>query len=97
LQSDEAAHAMTSEDKMSNRSTRVVKAILGTITFYTFVGWVYIAVLAVAAPQTLRLQLTHFSPWPHEDTFGELCFATSFVTALTWQILRARHTDLPPG
>jgi hypothetical protein len=69
----------------------VVQAILCTVAFYTFAGWAYIALNAVVHPVTLHLPLTHFAPWPHEDTFGTLCFLASFSSALGWQILRSRN------
>jgi hypothetical protein len=70
----------------------VVEAILRTVAFYTFAGWVYIALNAAFHPVTLHMPLTHFASWPHEDTFGTLCFIASFGSALGWQILRSRGT-----
>jgi hypothetical protein len=34
--------------------------------------------------------LTHLTSWPHEDTFGVLCFAISFASTLTIKVLRCR-------
>jgi hypothetical protein len=73
-----------------HRPIRTLEAILRTVAFYSFAGWAYIALNAVFHPVTLHLPLTHFAPWPHEDTFGALCFLASFSSALWWQILRSR-------
>ncbi|MCW3036521.1 MAG: hypothetical protein JWM17_1833 [Actinobacteria bacterium] len=70
----------------------VMQAILRTVAFYTFAGWSYIVLNAIVHPVTLHLPLTHFAPWPHEDTFGALCFLASFSSALVWQILKSRNT-----
>jgi hypothetical protein len=52
-------------------------------------GWVYIALVALVHPYTLRLQLTHFAKLPHEDTFGEICFAVSIVSFFIYNMIRS--------
>ena len=69
----------------------VVEAVLSVVKVYSFAGWAYIALNAVFHPQTLSLRLTHFAPWPREDTFGIACFIVSFTSALALAILRARR------
>jgi hypothetical protein len=66
-------------------------ALVGTRTLalYCFVGWVYIAILALVQPYTLGMGLTHFSHYPREDTFGEACFAISFVSFFAYNMLRS--------
>jgi hypothetical protein len=59
---------------------RTALAITRTLAIYGFAGWVYIALVALVHPYTLSLQLTHFAKYLHEDTFGESCFAVSFVS-----------------
>ena len=71
-------------------TTGAAQVVLRTVAFYAFAGWVYVALNAVVHPDTLHLPLTHFASWPHEDTFGAACFATSFVSALLAQLLRRR-------
>lgn len=70
---------------------RMAESTLGVVAVYTFVAWVYVAMCALVHPQTLPLRLTHLLAWPREDTFGVICFALSFVSALGWQLLRARR------
>jgi hypothetical protein len=63
-------------------------AISKTLAIYGFAGWVYIALVALVHPRTLGLQLTHFTRFPHEDTFGEACFAISLVSFFVYNLLR---------
>lgn len=79
---------------MTRTNQRMAESALRVIAVYTFVAWVYVALCALVTPETLQLRLTHLFAWPHEDTFGVMCFALSFVSALGWQLLRARR--FPP-
>ena len=72
-------------------SRAVVEAVLSVVKVYSFAGWAYIALNAVFHPRTLSLRLTHFAPWPREDTFGVACFIVSFTSALALAVLRARR------
>lgn len=60
-----------------------------TLALYCFAGWVYIAILALVQPYTLGMGLTHFAPYPREDTFGEACFAISLVSFFAYNMLRS--------
>jgi len=46
------------------------------------------AAVALVHPQTLSLQLTHFAPWPREDTFGEISFVVSFLAFFIWNLVK---------
>jgi hypothetical protein len=63
------------------------------LAIYSFAGWVYVALVALIHPQTLGLPLTHFSTFPHEDTFGEACFAISLVSFFIYSLLRPRKSE----
>jgi hypothetical protein len=76
---------------MTQTNRRMAESALGVIAVYTSAAWAYVALCALVHPATLELQLTHMFAWPHEDTFGVMCFALSFVSALGWQLLRARR------
>jgi hypothetical protein len=56
--------------------------VLRVVAIYSFAGWAYIAANAVVHPESLAWPLTHFADWPHEDTFGAACFATSLLSSL---------------
>jgi hypothetical protein len=66
----------------------IAMAASKTLAIYGFVGWVYIALVALIHPDTLGLKLTHFANFPHEDTFGEACFAISLVSFFVYSLLR---------
>ena len=55
---------------------------------FGFAGWVYIVINSEVHLQTLHLQLTHFASWPHEDTFGEICFLVSLVSFFVYNLIK---------
>jgi len=67
---------------------KIARSIFLTLAIYGFAGWVYIVLNSEFHVYTLKLQLTHFAKWPHEDTFGEMCFAISLVSFFFYQLLR---------
>ncbi len=69
---------------------RTLEAVLITVALYSFAGWLYIALNAIVHPESLHWPLTHLMSWPHEDTFGVLCFAISFASTLTIKVRRCR-------
>jgi len=68
---------------------RIALVATRTLALYCFVAWVYIAILALVEPYSLGMGLTHFSRFPREDTFGEVCFAISFVSFFAYNMLRS--------
>jgi hypothetical protein len=83
----------------SQRRT-VLLVALRTLAIFGFAAWVYIALVALVHPETLVVQLTHFSKWPHEDTFGEISFVVSVVSFFLHSLLcdsapRHRPKDEP--
>jgi len=67
---------------------KFIKAASFTLFVFGLVGWGYIAVNAWVHPETLSWQLTHFAPWPREDTFGIVSFAVSFVSFFVWNLVK---------
>lgn len=67
---------------------KVCRAVSLTGIVYGFAGWVYIVINSEVHPYTLRWQLTHFTSWPHEDTFGEMCFLISLISFFAYNLLR---------
>jgi len=74
---------------------RIALVTSRTLALYGFSAWVYIALVALVHPWTLRLQLTHFVSFPHEDTFGELSFAVSLVSFFVYQMIKLRPESSP--
>lgn len=64
------------------------RALTLTGTVYGFAGWIYIVINSEVHPWTLGWQLTHFWKYPHEDTFGEICFAVSIVCFFVYNLIR---------
>jgi len=50
---------------------KVIQAASFTLFIFGLLGWLYIVAVALVHPETLTIQLTHFAPWPREDTFGK--------------------------
>lgn len=71
---------------MSKR--KVIQSLALTGIVYGFAGWVYIVINAEVHPWTLGMQLTHFWKYPHEDTFGEICFAVSVVSFFVYNLIK---------
>jgi hypothetical protein len=68
---------------------RIALVTFQTLTVYGLLGWLYIVVVALVEPNTLGMRLTHFAPYPHEDTFGEICFAISLLSFFAYSLLRS--------
>ncbi|MHB1334865.1 MAG: hypothetical protein ACYCXQ_02745 [Candidatus Humimicrobiaceae bacterium] len=67
---------------------KIVKAASFTLFVFGILGWLYVAAIALVHPETLKFQLTHFAPWPREDTFGILSFVVSFISFFIWNMVR---------
>ena len=61
-----------------------------TLTGFVFgvLGFLYIAGNSWFHRQTLPLPLTHFWKYPHEDTFGAICFATAMVCFFVYNLIK---------
>jgi hypothetical protein len=71
----------------------VLIPLLLTLWVYGLLGWLYIALNAVVHPESLSWPLTHFLPFPREDTFGTVCFAVSAISFFVWNIQRAKSNN----
>jgi hypothetical protein len=67
---------------------KIAQSLSLTFFVFGFAGWIYIAENAVFHPDTLHLHLTHFASWPHEDTFGAICFAVSFISFFVYNLIK---------
>ncbi len=67
---------------------KVLRSLFLTLFVLGLLGWVYIALIALVHPETLSWPLTHFLPWPREDTFGIMCFGVSGISFLLWNMMR---------
>lgn len=64
------------------------KSLFLSLFVFGFAGWIYIAGNAIVHPKTLAWPLTHFLPFPREDTFGAICFAISFISFFFYNLIR---------
>jgi hypothetical protein len=78
-------------DSPPHRRTQWAASILRAIAIYSAASWVYIALVALVHPETLPLQLTHFTKWPHEDTYGEFSFVVSFLAFTGYSLIKSRR------
>jgi hypothetical protein len=69
---------------------RFWRAVTLTGTIYGFAGWVYIVINSEVHQYTLHWPLTHFTSWPHEDTFGAICFLVSLTCFFFYTLLRSK-------
>lgn len=67
---------------------KIVKVASFTFFIFGLLGWLYVAAVALVHPQTLQVQLTHFTPWLREDTFGIVSFAVSFISFFIWNLIK---------
>lgn len=67
---------------------KFLRVLSRTLYVFGLLGWGYIALNAVVHPETLPLPLTHFLPFPREDTFGIICFAVSMASYFTWNWIK---------
>jgi hypothetical protein len=67
---------------------KLLKSLSLTGFVFGLLGWLYIVLSATFHPQTLSWQLTHFAPWPREDTFGEFSFAVSLISFFVWNLIK---------
>ena len=71
---------------------RIFQSLTLTLSVFGFAGWLYIAENAVFHPDTLHLHLTHFASWPHEDSFGAICFLVSFISFFIYNLIKDKKS-----
>jgi hypothetical protein len=67
---------------------KIVRVLSLTGAVYGALGFIYIAGNAWFHPRTLSMQLTHFLPYPREDTFGAFCFGISLIGFFAYQLIK---------
>lgn len=66
----------------------VFKALTLTGFVFGVLGFIYIAGNAWFHPNTLSWQLTHFLPYPREDTFGAFCFGIGMICFFVYNLIK---------
>ena len=67
---------------------KIMKAASLTLFVFGLLGWLYIVLNSAIHPWTLEMQLTHFLPFPREDTAGEISFVVSLVSFFVWNLVK---------
>ena len=67
---------------------RIMKALSFTLFVFGLLGWLYIVLNSAIHPWTLAMPLTHFLPFPREDTAGEISFVMSLISFFIWNLVK---------
>jgi hypothetical protein len=71
----------------------VIRSLFFTLFVFGLLGWIYIVFNSEVHPVTLAWPLTHFLPYPREDTFGALCFGTSMISFFVWNVIKKKSSS----
>ena len=63
-------------------------AVTLTLSVFGTIGFVYVAGNAWFHPESLSWPLTHFRPYPREDTFGAVCFCVAMISFFVYSLLK---------
>jgi len=67
---------------------KILRSLFLTLFVFGLLGWIYIVLNSEFHMQTLSLPLTHFLPYPREDTFGAVSFLVSMVSFFLWDLVK---------
>jgi predicted Kef-type K+ transport protein len=65
--------------------------ILRGIQLYAFAVWAYLAANSISHPGTMRMPLTHFVGWPHENTAAVGCALSSVIAFFYLRLIETRQ------
>ena len=67
---------------------KILRSLFLTLYVFGLIGWLYIVLSSAIHPETLPMQLTHFLPYPREDTAGIISFFVSFISFFAWNLVK---------
>jgi heme O synthase-like polyprenyltransferase len=67
---------------------KILRALSLTLFVFGLLGWIYIVVNSEVHLWTLAMPLTHFLPYPREDTSGEISFLVSMASFFVWNLVK---------
>ena len=75
---------------LKNRSqgVKTLTAFTLALAIYGMIGWIYVAICGLVAPNTLHWPLTHLLPHLREDTSGVISFIVSFIGFVIYRTIR---------
>lgn len=73
-----------------NIKTKTIRSLSLTFFLFGLLGWLYIVLNSAIHMQTLSLPLTHFLPFPREDTAGIISFFVSMISFFVWNMTKEK-------
>jgi hypothetical protein len=67
---------------------KILRSLFLTLFIFGLLGWLYIVLNSAVHPETLSWGLTHFAPYPREDTAGIISFFISMLSFFAWNLIR---------
>jgi hypothetical protein len=67
---------------------KIFRSLFLTLFVFGLLGWLYIVLNSAVHPETLSMQLTHFLPYPREDTAGIISFLVSMLSFFIWNSVK---------
>jgi len=67
---------------------KILKSLSLTLFIFGLLGWLYVVLNSAVHPETLDMGLTHFLPYPREDTAGVISFFVSLVSFFVWHLIK---------
>ncbi|MEK7623510.1 MAG: hypothetical protein AAB408_02460 [Patescibacteria group bacterium] len=67
---------------------KILRSLTLTLFVFGLLGWLYIVLNSAVHMETLKLPLTHFLPYPREDTAGIISFFVSMVAFFFWNLIK---------
>lgn len=72
---------------------KIIRSLSFSLFIFGLLGWLYIVFNSEIHMYTLSMPLTHFLPWPREDTFGSISFLVSFISLFCYRFLTDSRGD----
>ena len=66
---------------------KIVRSLSLTLFVFGLLGWLYIVLNSAVHMETLTMPLTHFLPFPREDTAGIISFFVSMISFFVWNLV----------
>lgn len=67
---------------------KIIRALSLTLFVFGLLGWLYIVLNSAIHPWTLAMPLTHFLPFPREDTAGIISFFVSLIAFYIYNLVK---------
>ena len=72
---------------------KILRSASLTLFIFGLLGWLYIVLNSAVHQETLQMPLTHFLPYPREDTAGIVSFFVSMFSFFIWHLIEDDNSD----